>query len=70
MFERFKALRNLHKAGRALKGVLIIADITNDQELETLVNDCLLKNSQMRKAVLKSRKKAKKYGEVKVKKNA
>lgn len=63
MFERFKALRDLHETEKVLKGGLVIADITNDKELETLVNDCLLKNSQMRKAVLKSRKKAKKYNQ-------
>lgn len=63
MFERIKALRNLHKAAKFLKGELIIADITNDQELETLVNDCLLTNSKMRKSVLKSRKKAKTYNQ-------
>lgn len=61
MFERLKALKRLNKMDKFLKGSLIIAELTNDREFETIINEAISDNYLMKKSVLKSRKKAKKY---------
>lgn len=61
MFERLKALKRLNKMDKVLKGSLTIAELTNDREFETIINEAISSNYLMKKSVLKSRKKAKKY---------
>ena len=61
MFERMKAYKNLKKSNKFLKGVKIMAEVTNDEKLLNDVNETFYVNELLKKRFWKDRKLAERY---------
>jgi len=61
MFERIKAYKKLNKTDEFLKGVKMVAVITNDQEMLNDANESLYLNEVIRGKIMFSRKTARSY---------
>lgn len=61
MFERIKAYKNLNKMDKFLKGVKVIGEITNNNEMVTTANETLYRNEILRKEIIFNRRKARRY---------
>jgi len=61
MFERIKAYKNLKKANKFLRGVKIMAEISNDEEMLSTVNEVLSKHESLKSKIIFNRKIAKNY---------
>ena len=61
MFERIKAYKNLKKANKFLRGVKIMAEISNDKEMLATANEALSMNESLKSKIIFNPKMARNY---------
>lgn len=61
MFERIKAYRNLEKGNKFIKGCIVAAELTGDEEMLKEANETLYLNEKLKKMMWRNRKIAVNY---------
>lgn len=56
MFERIKAYRNLEKSNRFMKGCIVCAELTGDEEMLREAHEALYLNEKLKKMMWRSKK--------------
>mgnify|MGYP003108153634 CR=1 FL=1 len=61
MFERIKAYRNLGKGNKFIKGCIVAAELTGDEEMLKEAYEALYLNEKLKKMMWRSKKMAVNY---------
>lgn len=61
MFERLKAYKKLKKSTEFIKGCIVTAEVTGNEEMLKMANETLKLNAELRKKILSKRKLAAEY---------